>query len=402
MRITRLKVNNILNLRAIDVRPDPHVNKVSGKNAAGKSNLLETIRFSLLGKRAMPKKPLRDGAKKGDIVVELDDYIVNVKITKGGEYWNVTDKKGLPVKSPQSLLKELVGPISFDPLALLDEDQKKLRAVLLELVGVDLDEFDAKILYHRQQRTVVGRTLKTTKALLEACTYHDDAPELEVSASELVEELKKVNESNSVIAKVGENIDTAMIHKAELKSELENNAKAIQSWQKYLKENTIIDPTDINTKIVMADETNKNVRDNAEHKLRSDKVWEEESIYEDLTEGIEALENQKDDALSKAKMPIPGLGVDDEGVTYTDDKHGTQPMAQVNKAKRVEIGVAICMKMNPKLRVMFVDANALDEETEAAIEAAVKDGDYQLFEEVVDDTSETGIHLEDGTVKDVS
>ena len=68
MRIIRLVVNNVLNLRAIDVRPDKNINKVSGKNAAGKTNLLETIRFSLLGKRAMPAKPLRDGAKKGEIL----------------------------------------------------------------------------------------------------------------------------------------------------------------------------------------------------------------------------------------------------------------------------------------------------------------------------------------------
>jgi hypothetical protein len=56
------------------------------------------------------------------------------------------------------------------------------------------------------------------------------------------------------------------------------------------------------------------------------------------------------------------------------------------------------MAMNPKLKVMFVDANAFDAETEAAIEAAVKDKDYQLFEEVVE--GETGIVLEDGTIKE--
>ncbi|MBE3036994.1 MAG: AAA family ATPase [Candidatus Atribacteria bacterium] len=394
MKIIRLKINNVLNLRAIDVRPDPNVNKVSGKNAAGKSNLLETIRFSLLGKRAMPKKPLKEGTKKGDIVVELDDYIVNVSITPAGEYWNVTDKKGLPVSSPQTLLKELVGPISFDPLALLDDDQKKLRAVLLQLVGVDLDAFDTKIKALRDERTIVGRSLKNSKILLESCTYHDDAPKQEVSVGDMATELQKANESNNEITKAGTLIDEVRKKIANLEADLKTARELVADGIEFLQNHTIIDPTDINTKIVMADVTNKKVRDNAEFTLREKAADKEKDDYDTLTDDIEQVEHEKNEALAAAKMPIPGLGVDDDGVVYNGI-----PLAQVNKAKRIEIGTAIHMALNPKLRVMFVDANAFDEETEAAIEAAVKDKDYQLFEEVVDDDSETGIHLVDGTIE---
>ncbi|MCJ7497780.1 MAG: AAA family ATPase [candidate division Zixibacteria bacterium] len=400
MRIIRLRVNNVLNLKAIDIRPDKHINKVSGKNAAGKSNLLETIRFSLLGKRFMPRKPIRKGETKGDVCVELDDYIINVKITPNGEYWLVTDKEGNPVKSPQSLLKDIVGPISFDPLALLDEDPKKLRTVLLELVGVKLDEFDAKIKALRDERTIVGRTRDKSKALLDTCKYNNDAPKQEVSVSELAAELQKANEANNEIQRVGFDIDEAKESiirlEAQLKEAREQGSQALE----YLKTHTIIDTYAITEKMNNVEATNRQVRDNAEFTLR-ERAFEKEKVeYEDLTAKIETLENDKDKALAAAKMPIPGLGVDEEGVTFTDEKHGTQPITQVNKAKRVEIGTAIHMALNPKLRVMFVDGNAFDDETEAAIETAVRDGDYQLFEEVVDDTSETGIHLVDGTVEE--
>jgi recombinational DNA repair ATPase RecF len=86
MKIIRLKINNVLNLKAIDVRPDKHVNRVSGKNAAGKTNLLETIRFTLLGKRAMPAKPLRDGAKKGEIKMDIGDYVVRT-VRRSASRW---------------------------------------------------------------------------------------------------------------------------------------------------------------------------------------------------------------------------------------------------------------------------------------------------------------------------
>lgn len=400
MKIIRLKINNILNLRAIDIRPDKNVNKVSGKNAAGKTNLLETIRFSLLGKRAMPLKPLRTGTKKGDIKIDIGDYVVEVKITKNGEYWNVTDKAGKPVSKPMDLLKKIVGPISFDPLALLDDDPKKLKAVLLELVGVDLDTFDAKVKKLRDERTIAGRTLKTTKALLEACTWHDDAPEKEVSVSELADEFEKASNQNVKIEATGDDIDQLQLDIHNCLEKVQELNRNLEDKKKYLRENAIIDTAAMRDKIHKSDEINKQVRDNAEYTLREKAVDKESDEYEDFTHRIESIEGDKDKALSAAKMPIDGLSVDEDGVTYTDEKNGTNPMAQVNKAKRIEIGTAIHMAMNPELKVMFVDANSFDEETEAAIEKAVKDADYQLFEEVVDSESETGIMLVDGTVKE--
>ena len=393
MRIIRLKIDNILNLTAIDVRPDKHINKVSGKNAAGKSNLLETIRFSLLGRRSMPPKPLKEGAKKGDIKVELDDYIVEVKITKAGEYWNVTDKKGNPVKSPQNLLKEIVGPISFDPLALLDEDKKKLRQMLLTLVGVDLNKFDSDIAVLREERTVVGRSVKSTKSLLNVATWHDDAPEKDVKVSELAEELRKANEQNAQIRGIGEGIDRDMQALDAARKEMDLIAQRIEEAQKYLQETSLIDTKPLQEKIDNAEETNKQVRDNETFTLRENMHKKEQDDYDALTEKIEALEADKDQALQQARMPVEGLSVDEDGVIFEGI-----PLEQVNKAKRIEIGCKLHMHLNPKLKVMFVEGHHFDAETQAGIEAAVADKDFQLFEEVVE--GETGIHLVDGTVKE--
>jgi len=139
--------------------------------------------------------------------------------------------------------------------------------------------------------------------------------------------------------------------------------------------------------------TNKKVRDNAEYAKQEKAAEKEQDDYDAITTDIENEEAKKDAALSAARMPIPGLGVDDEGVVYNGI-----PLAQVNKAKRIEIGTAIHIALNPNLRVMFIEGNHLDSDTEAAIEAAVKDADYQLFSEVIDDESETGIYLVDGTI----
>jgi hypothetical protein len=236
--------------------------------------------------------------------------------------------------------------------------------------------------------------MKSSKALLEACTYHDDAPEKEVSVGDMAKELQEANKTNNYVKALSDRIDECdrMTKEAEEKLKVAriHRAEYVNEIRKY----TIIDTAAITEKMNNAEATNKKVRDNADYRTKNDVTKIGQDDYDDLTSLIEQQENEKDAALAAAKMPIPGLGVDDEGVVYEGI-----PLAQVNKAKRIEIGTAIHMALNPTLRVMFVDGNSFDDETEAAIEAAVKDKDYQLFEEVVDDTSETGIHLVDGTVR---
>jgi DNA repair exonuclease SbcCD ATPase subunit len=400
MRIIHLKINNILNLKAIDVHPQKNVNKVSGKNGAGKSNFLETIRFALLGKRAMPKEPIREGQKQGDIVVELDDYIVTVKITKNGEYWQVTDKEGRPVKSPQTLLKEIVGPISFDPLALLDEDPKKLRAVLLELLGVDLDKYDTEIKRLRDERQIEGRSLKLNEAALTTLPYYTEAPKEEISISELHKKLAEAGLVNNAIDKAGNELDSINSEITSLEKRVQFLKEQKENRIKYLQENAVVDTAVITEKMENIETVNQQVRANKAYNIAKKRAQESQGVYNKFTEKIEQLELVKDDTLKKAKMPIPGLGVDEEGVTFTDEKHGTKPISQINTAKRIEIGMAIYMAKNPDLKVMFAEGDKFDKETEKAVEAAVKDADFQLFCEVVDEETESGIYLIDGTVRE--
>ena len=169
---------------------------------------------------------------------------------------------------------------------------------------------------------------------------------------------------------------------------------------KFLQSHTIIDTALISENIKNAEDDNQKIRENITFAANEQAYNAEKEDYEGHTADIERLEEEKDKALQAAKMPIDGLSVDEDGVTYEDEEHGVQPMEQVNKAKRIEIGCAIGMAMNPGVKVMFIEGHHLDKETQAALEKAVKDADFQLWEEVVDDESETGIRLEDGTVKE--
>lgn len=90
---------------------------------------------------------------------------------------------------------------------------------------------------------------------------------------------------------------------------------------------------------------------------------------------------------------MPGLSVDENGVTYEGI-----PLSQVNTAKKLEIGVAVSMKLNPKLRVLRMSGNDLDSASLAIISKMVEAEGYQAWVERVDESGKVGIVIEDGMV----
>jgi hypothetical protein len=62
--------------------------------------------------------------------------------------------------------------------------------------------------------------------------------------------------------------------------------------------------------------------------------------------------------------------------------------------------MSIAMALNPNLRVIMIkEGSLLDQKNLELVKQMVKDRDYQLWIEKVDDTGKLGIVIEDGEVK---
>jgi recombinational DNA repair ATPase RecF len=92
--IVSLVAENIKRLRAVRVDPKSRVVRIGGRNGQGKTSLLDCIAMALGGAGAAPSKPIRDGAARGQIVLETNDLIVTRKFTAGGTSLEVTNKEG--------------------------------------------------------------------------------------------------------------------------------------------------------------------------------------------------------------------------------------------------------------------------------------------------------------------
>src|SRR5512138_480602 len=117
-KITKLEVTNFKRIRAIEIEPSGAIVQVRGRNGAGKSSCLDAIAAALGGEKLAPAEPIRRGTDCAVIRVELDDgTVVERRWTASGSTLKLMSKEGAKFDKPQKRLDDLIGRLSFDPLA---------------------------------------------------------------------------------------------------------------------------------------------------------------------------------------------------------------------------------------------------------------------------------------------
>lgn len=434
MKIVNLQVENIKKIKAIDITPDGNMVIISGENEQGKTTVLDSIWWAIGGTKNIQDEPLRTGADKGKIVLDLGDMIATRKFTKRGSTLEVTNKEGMSYKSPQAVLDKLISRFSFDIQEFAQADKKAQVETLLSIVeipidpvklaeisGVKVDEsLNPLEMLNKayktvfDERTIVNRELDKAKKKLE------DMPKAEpaeaVSITELVAEkdgLEKVNRENERQRKVVTDKE-AEINQMEsaaevirqkindLQKQLDDKERDIAHAKTTLgKQQELIaklkdnDLTEINAKIANADETNRKAKAYTDYqdavKSRDDSQAEADSY----TAKLDAIKAYKDELMGQVKFPIDGLGFANGGVTFQG-----LPLDQASDARKLEVSCAIAMAKNATLKVLRINnGSLLDSKHMAIIEQMAKDRDYQVWIEKVDESGKVGIVIEDGAVK---
>lgn len=425
MKIVRLTAENFKKLVAVEIRPDGSTIMLTGKNGAGKSSVLDAIMSALCGKDFQPDKPIREGQDHAEIVVETENYIVKRTFTEsGGGTLTVVNAEGFSAKSPQGLLDKIVGEIAFDPMMFTAGTDKKAvmeqRETLMKLAGLDFADIDAQIAEVKSQRSIVKSTKESFDHEAERIGFVEGLPEKEVSMSELTEKLQDATTFNAAIERAESSIAS---HKQEIvgmrevmnqqdgiikrmkeqiaEAEGTRNVylKKLEGTQKLIEDMTAnlqppIDATAIQQEIQTVEQTNFKIRQNLLKKDNLAKAQAQTVKFAELGKQMKALEESKATKLAAVKMPIDGLSVTDDGVIYNGI-----PLSQVNDAKKLEIGVAISMAMNPTLKVILIrNGSLLDSANKAFLSDMVEKHGYQVWMEVTDDSGKVGLVIEDGSI----
>lgn len=400
MRVIELTIENFMRIKAIRIKPDESLVIIAGENAQGKSSILNAVLYALDASKGV-KDPVRHGEDNALIRVDLGDIIVE-KIFKNGKWaLKVYSRQGALFPSPATMLKELIGRLSFDPLDFLRLDAKQQVNALLDTVDLGLD---LNALYRERDqltltRTEIGRVRDMHKGTLDSLGEIQLAYPLEVvSVGDLIAEAKDAQAFIAERTAKGERSKAILEEIRALETKIaelqEEHIQVMSFFYEGMPNPRSLE--EINTDIDNLEATNDVVRKNQARIIAGANYDEADEAYKAHTEKLAALEKTKQDALKEATFPIAGVSFDDVGVTY----NGVH-LNQIASSEQIKVTLAISMALNPTVRLIYIrDGSLLDNESMKIVREMAEQNDFQVFIERVGDHDEMAIIIEDGEVQE--
>lgn len=433
MKIVQLNAENVKRLTAVEIRPDGNIVEISGRNGQGKSSVLDAIWWALTGTTNIQSKPIRKGEEEAVIRLDLGEIKVirKFKSRDDGTYSTslvVESGEGARFPSPQRMLDDLVGHLSFDPLAftrMKPEDQ--LEALKRFVPGVDFAAIEKANKDDFAKRTDINRAAKALRAQADGIVVPPGTSAERIDDAALVEEMEKAGEHNTEIERRKARRDQAVLsieafdasakgnrgRAATLRAEADElrkradlqDAEAAEDEAKVKELQARLDgapalPEPIDTaalrqRIAEAGTINAAVAKRAERAEIEARAKAEEQKSAALTKAMETRDAEKRAAISKADLPVPGIAFGDGEILLNG-----VPFDQASSAEQLRTSVAIAMAGNPKLRVIRVqDGSLLDEEAFRILAEMAASADYQVWVEVVQSGRSTAVVIEDGAVR---
>lgn len=438
LHIIEMRVENIKRVKFAHIKPKDNVIIVAGKNGQGKSSILDAVAWGLTGTSTVPRYPIRKGQRTGRVKIDIGDFVIERFFThvdeerseKGNTYLTklvVTGKRGEAYPSPQVLLNQLLGKISFDPLAFMrmddDEQLQELRGLVK--FDIDIDALDVEQKTDYDARREFGRTVDSLRNRLAALPEPDaKLPKEPLDVATLTEKLQNAAQHNSEVgkrrseqqalmqrqvaalesaAKIDEQI-REMISQAEgmdgKSRTFTVNAKPHKNglWQQLLREaekivvGDEIDTAEVAAELTKANETNAQIQKAANYRQLQKELQDAEASWKDLDDRMKKRDEEREKAIQRAQMPIDGLSIGHGLVMYQN-----LPLSQASNAEQIRVSMALGMAANPKLRVLRIaDGSLLDEDSLQLIGEAAKENDFQVWIERVETDGKVSVVMEDG------
>ena len=338
----------------------------------------------------------------------LDEFIVTRNWTNNKTtYLKVTNREGLIFASPQELLNRFIGKLSFDPFLFALMKDLEQRNLLLEIIDVDIEEYDKKLVELRECRRLQGQKVKLYEGEREEGDFSGipekeiDIINLQCNVEEAIDENRDIDEcghqverANNAIRNIGEDIKRLEDEIEQKKVSLESAKSVLSESEKYIKTHKRPDVEVVRTRLNKALEINKCVQAKARNFEVDRKRVAAQKVYDNYTKLIDKVLFDKAQELEEAEMPIFGLSVTETGVEYKGI-----PFSQLSSSEQLRVSLSIAMALNPDLKVIRItNGSLLDKKSEKVIEELAEKYDFQIWIEKVDDSGKIGFYIEEGEV----
>lgn len=396
--IESLNISNFQRVSAIKIDPTNNVIALFGKNANGKTSVLEAVETTLRPFNGrVTKRPIKDGTGRADIHIKLTDgTLLHQKFTPSGP--TLAGKGPDGSKLGQKDLDAAISALGVDALAFIHAGEKKQLETLLSIVDLPFvpAELDAKRKAVEAERLSVGQQGKAIGDVVVDASL----PTEETSAGEIIAAIRAAEDANRERANCAENVETAAFAVASLTEQLAALTKKLADATEWAeaasaKLAALPEPTDtapLEATLAAVEDTNAAIRANNTARTQSARQDELRDRYTELTEQIKAIDKTKADGLAKAIMPIEGLDFDSEGVLYQGI-----PFSRASGAEQVIVSLAMLIATNPEIRVAIIrNGNVLDASSLQVIQDMCEATNFQVFIEFVSESDDHEFVIVDG------
>ena len=397
------------------------------KNGGGKSALIQAM-MSPMDKKVLPPEPIKEGEERarithkigGTLNGEYKEYTMDLYFTQGDKKGRlvITNEKGEAVKSPSTMIKSMIGNVSFDVTKWLNDDKAKKLETIKALTGkgVEIDIINKRIKEIKEDVKYKKKRAEDLEATVANHEFNPDDVEKYSSSIDidaLQSEMAKVSKNQEVWDGIKNKIDG--FHKdidSAQKNISSHEAELIRLKEAYeisrlaklaliQDEKDVIDKTKMNVlkgeewvknnQRPSIDEISNKMNDAAAHNQKFERISQlaeqrREMIgakqgVDVLLGNIHKLEGERSDIISNSQLPIEGLRFTDEEIFLND-----LPLeeGQVNTAKLMEVSIDIAIALNPNYKGIFIhNGNLFDKANIKKIVKKIEDAGYFAVIEMV-------------------
>lgn len=411
VKINALELENVKRIKAVKIDPKQNgLTIVGGDNNQGKTSVLDSIAWALGGDKNKPSNAAREGSTIPPVLkVTLSNGIIVERKGKNSSL-KVTDPSGK--KAGQNLLNSFIEQLALDLPKFMNKTNKEKAEVLLNIIGVgeQLAVYQKQENELYQERLTVGRIADQKAKFAKEQPFFEDAPKDLVSPQDLI------NQQQAILAQNGENqrkrekvtqyeyqvktlTDEVARYEQMLNQKKEELNKA--TYDLSVAKTDALDLLDQSTdelekNLAEIEETNRKVRANLDKEKAEEEAKGYKSQYDNLTNQIEDVRKQKYDLLNNADLPLPGLSIEDNELTYKGKKWDS-----MSGSDQLRVSTAIVRKLNPDCGFVLLDKlEQMDLRTLTEFNTWLEQEGLQAIATRVSTGDECSVIIEDGYVKE--
>lgn len=410
VKINSFEIENVKRIKMLQYEPTANgLTLIGGRNNQGKTSVLDAIAWALGGDRFKPSAAQRDGALVPPYLrIELSNGIVVERRGKNSDL-KVTDPTGR--LAGQNLLNQFVEQFALNVPKFMEATAKEKAQILLKIIGVGDKLFELENAEQRlyNERRTIGQIADQKTKFAKEMPIYQGVPQLPVSASDLISAQQDIlarNGENQRLRMKADRIKqeyTALAEKvnrlrtelAEAEKQLGEKSDELKTAMKSTEQLTDESTAEIEQSIAEIDEINRKVRANLDREKAEEDADYYKNQYDDLTEKIAAVRDEKIDLLKNADMPLAELSVENAELIYKGRKWDS-----MSGSDQLKVATAIVRKLNPECGFVLLDKlEQMDIETLADFGMWLEKEQLQAIATRVSTGSECSIIIEDGKIK---